>query len=156
MDKQVNSCGYSGAPSPSSRSPDCLITAITVQVPFELSFVPKGASGFPADLVITENGNASKGFKVYPQIDNLHVVNTCDPFPVLPFDSSCGPAVTHADGTLVSAKSPAKPGETVVKDVSGRDVLSRKVENRLTGIPQHTAADPRQLRMTGDLWDVGE
>jgi hypothetical protein len=112
--RQMNSCGYGGAPSPSSPSPDCLITAITVQVPFELSPVPNGANGFPADLVITENGSASKGFKVYPQIDNVHVVSTCDPFPALPFDSSCGPAVTHGDGTLVTANSPAKPGETVV------------------------------------------
>jgi hypothetical protein len=110
--RQINSCG--GAPRNATPSSDCLITAITVQMPFELPVVPNGSYGSPADVMIAENGNASKGFKVYPETDNLHVVNTCDPFPAMTPNAFCGPAVTHSDGTLVTANSPAKAGETVV------------------------------------------
>lgn len=113
--RQINSCGNGNAPPPApSASPDCLITAITVQVPFELSPVPNGGYGFPADLVVSASGNVSSGFKVYPVIDDIHVVDTCDPFPAIPFGASCGPAVTHADGTLVTPDAPGKPGEVVV------------------------------------------
>jgi uncharacterized protein (TIGR03437 family) len=97
---------------------ECLITAITVQMPFELAFIPAppGAPLTAPELVVSENGNASKAFRVAPLADNLHVINTCDAFPSPRVESAgfCVPLVTHADGTLVSMNNPVHPGEDVV------------------------------------------
>jgi uncharacterized protein (TIGR03437 family) len=67
-------------------------------------------------LVVSENGNVSKAFKLSPLTDNLHVINICDTFPSPKVTSSdsCRPLVTHADGTLVTAASPAESGEEIV------------------------------------------
>jgi hypothetical protein len=122
-------CSISNAsplPSPASLSPACFITAITVQIPFELSLVLN--SEFPppytTGLVLTENGDVSKIFNVAPVTDDLHVINTCDAFPSpkvvrvsQPITSStlpCSPLVTHANGNLITADDPAQPGEEIV------------------------------------------
>jgi hypothetical protein len=48
-------------------------------------------------------------------MDNMHILNTCDSFPpVNSAAASCVPVVTHGDGTLVTAASPAKAGEEIV------------------------------------------
>jgi hypothetical protein len=66
-------------------------------------------------VVIQENGNDSQAFRVYPVFDNFHILTTCDAYPpVGRTGTSCLPVVTHPDGTLVTADSPAAPGETVV------------------------------------------
>ena len=127
--EQLNTCSLAPPPPPSSPTstpstvpPECLLTAITLQIPYELTPLPIFAGGSNlggkldvTEVVITANGVASKTFAISPITDNLHVVNTCDTFPSVALNSgSCSPAVTHADGTLVTANSPAKPGETVV------------------------------------------
>ena len=66
-------------PPRSVVTPDCLITAVTVQIPFELLLPPEGAT---AELAVNENGNVSKGFRVLPVSVNLHVLNGCDAFPL--------------------------------------------------------------------------
>jgi uncharacterized protein (TIGR03437 family) len=97
---------------------DCLITAITVQVPFELGFAPAlpGAPPTAPELVVSENGSVSKAFRVAPLPDNLHVINTCDVFPSPKVESAgfCVPLVTHADGTVITMNRPAQPGEDIV------------------------------------------
>ncbi len=118
--QQMPLCGAGGAPpppTPSSPSADCLITAITVQIPYEI--VPpqigsdKGSN--PAvSVVVTENGTASQHFTIASSADNFHVLNTCDAFPARTPSGSCIAIVTHLDGTLVTPISPAKAGETVV------------------------------------------
>jgi uncharacterized protein (TIGR03437 family) len=95
----------------SSVTPDCLDTFITVQIPFEMA-VPNPPLG---QLVVSQGGTNSSGFRVIPATDNIHVITSCDMptaihFAVVP----CQAQVTHADGTLVSAASPAIPGEVVV------------------------------------------
>ena len=127
--EQLNTCSIappalppSPTSTPSTVPPECLLTAITLQIPFELTPLPIFAGGSNlggkldvTDVVITANGVASKTFAISPITDNLHVVNTCDSFPSVASNSgSCSPAVTHADGTLVTAAAPGKPGETVV------------------------------------------
>lgn len=58
--------------SPSSPpSPDCLITSVTVQIPFDLPL--PGGKATATELVVSENGTASETFQVYPISDNLHV-----------------------------------------------------------------------------------
>jgi hypothetical protein len=122
--QQVSVCSNGGVTPPASGlTADCLLTAITVQIPFELTgpgigpppSVPTSPST-PA-LVVSENGNVSKAFTVSPVPDNLHVINICDGFPspkVTSASGFCGPLVTHADGTLVTANAPAQPDEEIV------------------------------------------
>jgi hypothetical protein len=133
--QQLNGCSNGGAPpplpnsAPSTVPSDCLIGAITLQIPYELSPLPTVAGDFTApsttELVVAANGVASKAFSVLTITDNLHVLNTCDAFPPKQSDGTwvdvpgfmnpaCASTVTHADGKLVTADSPAKPGETVV------------------------------------------
>ena len=106
-------------------SSDCLAAAITVQIPYELSLASPniGDASTPAatEVVITANGATSKAFTILPVTDNLHVVKTCDAFPPKQVDPSqvsvslgCNAAVTHADGTLVTADAPGKAGEVLV------------------------------------------
>lgn len=108
--QQPSACSDAGA-SGSLPAAECLITAITIQVPFELVALPPNA----ADLVVNENQTASRAFRVVPVSDNLHVINTCDAFPSTQLTSAfCAPLVTHADGTLVTAGQPALAGEEIV------------------------------------------
>jgi uncharacterized protein (TIGR03437 family) len=114
-----------GGPAPAATfSADCLITAITVQMPLELAIVGGGgAASFTTELIVAENGNATKAFRVSPQSDNLHIMTTCDvpsphfvrtSQPVTSSSPSCLPLVTRANGDLVIANDPAKPGEEIV------------------------------------------
>ncbi|HKE22990.1 MAG TPA: hypothetical protein VKB88_11420 [Bryobacteraceae bacterium] len=113
--QQVSVCSNDGTLPPSSVGADCLITAITVQIPFELLLPPFTPFVF-AELVVTENGNASKAFQFLPVKDNLHVINICDTFPPPKATARafCPPLVTHADGNLITADDPAQAGEEVV------------------------------------------
>jgi hypothetical protein len=69
----------------------------------------------------------SRAFSITPSVDNIHVLTACDVAisssssgegswvdVTTFFNPACSSTVTHADGTLVSANSPAKAGETVV------------------------------------------
>jgi uncharacterized protein (TIGR03437 family) len=83
--------------------PDCIFTSITVQMPFELVYNVIGNPFYSSEIVISENGIDSQPFRVGVVPDIIHVIT----------DGKRG-LVTHADGTEVSAISPAIPGETVV------------------------------------------
>jgi uncharacterized protein (TIGR03437 family) len=123
--QQMSVCSNAGAPPPASGlTADCFITAITVQIPFELVLPGGDRPPIVAELAVGENGNVSKAFKVVPVTDNLHIMNTCDVFPSpkviqvsQPISSSappCASLVTHANGDLITADDPAKSGEEVV------------------------------------------
>lgn len=114
---QISVCvgGGSSAASSSSPTADCLVTAITVQIPFELPYLDPVGAPIDTALVVSENGTAGKGFRVLPMMDNMHILNTCDSFPPVSSAAvSCQPLATHGNGTLVTASSPAKAGEVVV------------------------------------------
>ena len=101
---------------------DCVLGAITLQVPWELSSGPNGNISSSAEVVVSQDGNASNMFTVLVAPDNLHVLTSCDVFPsfqptpaLQPITSPvCPPVVTHASGDLVSADDPAQPGEEIV------------------------------------------
>jgi hypothetical protein len=123
--QQISVCssGGGGTQPASGLTADCLITAITVQIPFELTGPGIGpppsvpASPNTPALVVSENGNVSKAFTVSPVPDNLHIINICDSFPSVKVTSAsgyCGPLVTHPDGTLVAINNPAQPDEEIV------------------------------------------
>jgi len=124
---------------PVTAASDCLITFVTIQVPFELIFNLRdqliqlrcdaaypGKGCPPTDLQISENGIVSKTFVATPVNNNIHIVTNCDlealadttvtvpwnPGTVAP--SPCQSIATHADGTQISASSPAVAGEVVV------------------------------------------
>jgi uncharacterized protein (TIGR03437 family) len=96
------------------------ITAVTVQIPYELiplcplCLRPVGPS---PELLVTENGQDGVAIGITPLADQVHVLTSCDI--LLQPDSPsvnltglpCPPIVIHGDGQLVSAANPAKPGE---------------------------------------------
>jgi hypothetical protein len=116
--QQVSVCSNSGVAPPASVTADCLTTALTVQIPFALAFLPAppGTPQTAPELVVSENGNVSKAFRVFPLSDNLHVINTCDVFPSPKVASAgfCVPLVTHANGTVVTVDAPAQASEEIV------------------------------------------
>jgi hypothetical protein len=117
--QQVGVCSSGGAPPPpppSLPTPDCVVTAIIVQVPYEIVAARPGDSlPLNTEIEVSENGATSKAFQATAVIDNLHVLSTCDSFPSpgLP-SSACVPVVAHGDGTLVTVDTPATAGEEIV------------------------------------------
>jgi len=91
-------------------APACLVTIITIQVPYELLHIDVGLPYFFTAVVVSQAGVDSSAFSVAVVDDQIHVVTTCDQAE----NVSCQSIVTHLDGTLVTAQSPAKPSETVV------------------------------------------
>ena len=129
--EQLNTCGIAPpAPPPSPPStpstvpPECLLTAITLQIPYELTPLPTGAGdsakASTTEIVVTANGVASRAFSVLTITDTLHVLSTCDTFPPkgdgspITVNGGCSSVVAHADGTLVTAVAPGKAGEVLV------------------------------------------
>jgi uncharacterized protein (TIGR03437 family) len=90
-----------------SGQPKCLLTAIRVQIPTELTPVV-------AKLTVDADGQASRTFLIRPVRDDAHVLTACD----LTWDtnpaSSCGRMAFHGDGTPVNEARPARRGETIV------------------------------------------
>lgn len=146
--QQVSVCDDDGATSATSgQTADCLITAITIQVPLELLVLP--LSQTVPELVVSENGGASKAFKLSPVADNLHVINTCDVFPApkVALAGFCQPLVTHASGDLITADNPARAGEEVVIWAFGLGQTNQTAHTgQASPIPAATLASPLYLR----------
>ena len=89
-------------------------TAITVQIPFEL--VPNAASSRQPEnfafVTVSDGGNAGEPVAIAPVSEQIHIVNTCDTS-VNPPVEPCAPMFLHGDGTVVTSKKPAAPGETI-------------------------------------------
>jgi len=97
-------------------SPDCITTALTLQIPFEIASVSVliQAAQTPGDLSVNDNGTESGHFPIAVITDNIHVLTLCDLRAGSFLPSPCPAIVTHADGTMVFSTSPAVPGETLV------------------------------------------
>jgi uncharacterized protein (TIGR03437 family) len=95
--------------------PECVITFITLQIPFELKFNPVGYPQYLSYIVFSQDGVDGHSFAFNLAYDSIHIITVCDQAsnPTVP-NTSCSRIVTHADGTPVSAKSPANPGEVLV------------------------------------------
>ncbi|PWT98659.1 MAG: hypothetical protein C5B51_28750 [Terriglobia bacterium] len=105
------------------RTPDCMITEIRVQIPFDTF---QGAQA--ASLVLNDNGVDSQEYLLYPRLDVIHVLTTCETAAFPP----CSGIVTHPDGSLVSYRSPARAGEAVTIYAVG---LGRTVPTVKSGEP---------------------
>ncbi len=92
--------------------PICLLTAIRVQIPTELSPTV-------AKLILEVDGQKSRTFLLRPIRDNAHVITSCD----LSWDTNpaadCQRRLYHADGRLVTADAPATVGETLIVYLHG-------------------------------------
>lgn len=123
---------FSCAPVPPQTSCGGLI-AVTVQIPYEL--IPlcplcDQPIFLSTQLIVTGNGHSAT-IELNALTDQVHVLTVCDivmnkggSFPLnnnggLP----CSPIVTHGNGSMVTASSPANPGEMAdrVDDRSWRD-----------------------------------
>jgi uncharacterized protein (TIGR03437 family) len=118
--------------------PDCVLTVLTVQMPFELAppaFATPIDAPFPVTrVVIAHNGKNSVPFSALTLSDQIHVVTTCDSLRLS--GSSCAfpgfPVVTHASGSRVTRQSPAEPDEVVTIYAWGLGLTEPSVE---TGKP---------------------
>jgi uncharacterized protein (TIGR03437 family) len=111
----ANNC--SGTPA---EVPCIPLTAITVQVPFELFPNVKG-SRLPenfASLTVAENGVEGDPLRIAPVAQRLHIVNTCDATEA-PTDETCRPVVRHPNGALVSSDNPAQANEILTVSAYG-------------------------------------
>ena len=102
--EQIDNCGLSG-----SQHTECLVTAITLQVPYELFLAP--AAVLSPKAVVIENGTPSREFTLSLVPSSPHILTRCEPALQ---QRPCSGVVTHADGSLITRDSPAAAGETVV------------------------------------------
>jgi uncharacterized protein (TIGR03437 family) len=136
--RQFNHCSISTAPSSA-----CLVTAITVQIPFDIA-VPNPLLDSPFNnqsatiATIVENGTASKAFVLSPVPDRIHVIQSCDIGGQTFETGVCYPIVTHSDGSLVLQEvrvpgqlpltnTEARPGEAITMYAFGLGAVSPAV-----------------------------
>ena len=116
--------------------PSCsTLAAVTVQIPNSL--IPNcpvcaRPADLPAMLLLSVGGNTPTAISLNAQPDQIHILTACDAAalpPGVPPQANtsglpCLPMVTHANGTLVSASTPANIGEEVVAWASGLGVAN--------------------------------
>jgi uncharacterized protein (TIGR03437 family) len=136
--QQVNNCLPANV-----SSPDCVVTALTVQIPFDLimDYGRSSTIGQTTTVVISDGTDVSKSFVVLFLPQNFHILTMCDTTmanPLQPdFLVACSSVVTHGDGTLVSAFKPAQIGEELVMYAFGLGATSSMVA---AGVPSPTPA----------------
>ncbi len=107
--------------------PQCsTVSQITVQIPYELMpNIPHVSLPVNfARLDVSYQSNPTSSLNLNPIPDSIHLLNSCDvasPYRIGDFSatSNCVPLVTHADGSLVTAASPARAGETLTMSLVG-------------------------------------
>jgi uncharacterized protein (TIGR03437 family) len=111
------------------------LTAITIQIPYEMNLGCNYCDlVLLTQLIVTVNGVAGPPIDLMPWPDQVHILTACDT--VLPTGSGtapvgglpCAPLVTHADGSLVTAGSPARGGEEVVAYAVGLGLTTPAVK----------------------------
>jgi uncharacterized protein (TIGR03437 family) len=123
----------------SSQSICSGLTAVTVQIPYELNpgcgFTnPVCLAVVLTQLIVTVDGVAGAPVGLMPLADQVHIVTACDT--VVPggsgfaqFDAlPCQPLVTHADGSSVTIGSPAQGGEELVAYAVGLGLTTPAVK----------------------------
>jgi uncharacterized protein (TIGR03437 family) len=125
--QQIDQCALTDNGSPTA---DCLVTALSVQIPSDL-VVPNPLAESPfvvvSQLTITENGTTSRSFYLTPVTQNVHIVSTCDLISGNNNIGTCAAIVAHANGTLVSTASPAAVNEILVLYAVGLGATSPMV-----------------------------
>jgi hypothetical protein len=108
-----SACNNNIAPQPCGT-----ITAVTLQIPFELQ--PNIWGTYPppflAFLTISDQLGHAASMELNPVLDQIHLVDFLDTVMAgnMAQPNSGGAIVTHADGSLVNVSKPAQPGEELV------------------------------------------
>lgn len=162
--RQFDHCSVSVATGGSlAPSGDCLVTAITAQIPFDIS-VPNPLVASPVNnqpgtiATIFENGNPSKAFVLSPVPDQIHVIQSCDIGGQTFETGVCYPIVAHSDGTLVLqdlsapgqvplTNTEAHPGEVITMYAYGLGAVSPAVQEGTTSpVPAAVVTAPVYLQ----------
>jgi uncharacterized protein (TIGR03437 family) len=144
----------STCPDLAMATPPCTtLTAVTLQIPYELvPFCPLCAIAAllpPAELFVSANGQSSAPIELNALADQIHILTACD-LMLVPLGTSpqmnttglgCASVVTHTDGSMVSASSPANAGETLTAWAVG---LGQTNPAASTGQPAASAAPTTQ------------
>ena len=155
-----------------------------VQIPYDLPTNSPGADNTTcpalgcnfsdAILILTELSGTGKNLRVAPVVDQIHLLNSCtDSIGTVGLEGSsafasyaCVPAITHADGSWVTAAKPAKPGEELVAYAYGLGAptarfdaisatpaagvpLGRPIGISFTGVAAQPAAAPDYVGLVG-------
>jgi len=115
------------------------VTGITIQIPYELNpgcgFInPVCLVVVLTQMVVTVDGVAGTPVDLTPLADQVHILTACDTVVpgasgTVPYDAlPCQPLVTHANGSLVSAGSPAQGGEEIVAYAVGLGLTTPPVK----------------------------
>jgi len=124
-------------------------TAISVQIPFELP--PTGDLPDSERITVEENGASGGQLEAFVQPDQVHVVTNCERNAIALVPCPFAPAITHADGSPVSERSPAKPGEQVVMYAFGLgDTLPAVPTGHATPSPAPVTRDPFEFQLNFD------
>jgi uncharacterized protein (TIGR03437 family) len=102
---------------PAALCPNCgTMTAITIQIPYELKLPPLNGLFGGVFAFVTENGVAGNWSFLLPTPDQVHILTICDTVIAGsgPATGRCPWVVTHANGTPVSTASPASTGEELI------------------------------------------
>lgn len=96
------------------------LTALTVQIPFELvaNVVRSRMPANFATLTVFENGVPGDPLPLFAVGESIHILNSCDA-PLAPNPGICHAMITHADGTAVTAEKPANPNESLTLSAYG-------------------------------------
>lgn len=113
---------YWGGCPPVARGSCTNLAAVTMQIPFEAVPVSSTGAGVPAGIISLFLGESHGPLVYVGTVPNQpHLLTICDAFlldsfsaPVVGRGLPCPSVVAHADGSLVSAQNPARPGEVVV------------------------------------------
>ena len=109
--RPISPCAYNTDPGCGSS-----YLAIRVQIPVGFDYSdPAVIRGVPvpgAQVRFFESGTVVASLDVTPLSDQVHVLRNCDD--LLYNETSCAPMVTHADGSLVELRNPAKSGEEII------------------------------------------
>ena len=131
---QIRGIQQTACPSTGTCSP---ATSFTIQMPYELVVESRDA----ALLRVRENAAIVAEVPILPVTDGIHVINTCDQTGIFLSIATqvpagaCAPVVTHGS-KLVSATSPAIPGETLVIWAYGLGAINHDVPLRFTSVDE--------------------
>jgi uncharacterized protein (TIGR03437 family) len=127
------------SPCPPSAATGCTLTWVTVQIPYELGATLPGEFEFAESAVVfvSDGTRASTPVQLSPIYDQIHILNDDTIRASLnaasgQAPSSGGPAVTHVDGSPVTASNPASAGETLVMYAVGLGVVGPGIYGAVT------------------------
>jgi hypothetical protein len=126
----------------SLSGPACVLTAVKLQIPYEVAANAGPELSPLADLSLYVDGERVGSTPLQPVPDNSHVLTACDVDRNAEAVGPCGRVIFHQDGTAVNADSPASKGESVRVLLYG---LGKTVPGATTG----AAAEPGQALPAG-------